>query len=548
MVLDADEIPNQAVPTPGVRSLLPVTPNWGMRSHRGLQARGPRGQLQRLPEEVAPVDYSGVEQLGSRGTQYATSLSNVGPAAPMRMLVLTNFNVCQMHQHPPPSSVPSTSAMSPRTKMNFRLNSNPGGGRRGWWDENAWKESSCSLDFVHGSVFHHRTLLLLNSGASTSIISLDLARRLKLRMEPRGELLLNGIDGVKAKVTNKCRVKITLGHLVVCTLDIWVGIIGHGIDVLLGMNFMVVAGVRLLWLAPGDSKYIPIQTSELDHGRVDQWGVLGDSSDFQPETGHGRCPGGKYVSEIGASRSESQGSYPHGSGSVAFEDQLRTSWLLPVGGTGWHPLGGSTDISDPDPCSKADLGDLDRCSRSPRDPSVLADSGTSGNKQPAKRVPDPGTGKIPSLVTSRPHPLQCLVITISGERPEPNHSNPQASGMGPLGHQAQVSSGGESTSGLESSRESARKSPVPAPKDAQVALPRSFVIVVMAGESLDAKPAVYYHQGLDFVLLDMLKTQLVYLTDLSDLRPTSKGLSSASPENRTPKRRTSSGQFSGNTE
>ncbi|OWZ12931.1 hypothetical protein PHMEG_00013828 [Phytophthora megakarya] len=148
---------------------------------------------------------------------------------------------------------------------------------------------------------------MLDSGASTSIISLDIARRLKLRVEPRGEQLLNGIDGVKAKVTNKCRVKITLGHRVVYTLDVWVGNIGQGIDALLGMNFMVAAGVRLcaherevvlqtkngfsswgpqsshlgraidvsihvsLWLAPGDSKYIPIRASEPDLESMDVW-------------------------------------------------------------------------------------------------------------------------------------------------------------------------------------------------------------------------------------------------------------------------------------
>ncbi|OWZ05543.1 hypothetical protein PHMEG_00022353 [Phytophthora megakarya] len=153
---------------------------------------------------------------------------------------------------------------------------------------------------------------MLDSGASTSIISLDLARRLKLRVEPRGELLLNGIDGVKTKVTNKCQVKITLGHRVVYTLDIWVGNIGQGIDDLLGMNFMVAAGVRLcahvevvlpdeerillvggpkrshrgrtidvsihesLWLGPGDSKYIPIRTSEPDLESMDVWVSRGD--------------------------------------------------------------------------------------------------------------------------------------------------------------------------------------------------------------------------------------------------------------------------------
>ncbi|OWY99588.1 LOW QUALITY PROTEIN: reverse transcriptase [Phytophthora megakarya] len=63
------------------------------------------------------------------------------------------------------------------------------------------------------------------------------------------------------------------------------------------------------------------------------------------------------------------------------------------------------------------------------------------------------------------------------------------------------------------------ESPESAPMDAQVALARSFVMVAMAGETLDAEPAVYYHQGSDFVPLDMLKNQMAYLPDLSDLRP-----------------------------
>ncbi|OWZ03005.1 reverse transcriptase [Phytophthora megakarya] len=54
---------------------------------------------------------------------------------------------------------------------------------------------------------------------------------------------------------------------------------------------------------------------------------------------------------------------------------------------------------------------------------------------------------------------------------------------------------------------------------AQGALALSFVMVEMAGESLDMESAVYYHQGSDFVLLDMLKNQLAYLPDLSDLWP-----------------------------
>jgi len=161
---------------------------------------------------------------------------------------------------------------------------------------------------VRGFIFHHRTLIMLDSGASTSILSLDLARRLRLKLESRGELVLNGLDGVKTKVSNKCQVTITLGHRVVYTLDIGVGNIGQGIDCLLGMNFMVAAVVRLcanegevvlpdeerillvgcpqrdylgvtidvavhggLWFSPGDRRYVAIHLHGHDPAEFDIW-------------------------------------------------------------------------------------------------------------------------------------------------------------------------------------------------------------------------------------------------------------------------------------
>ncbi|OWZ11644.1 hypothetical protein PHMEG_00015306 [Phytophthora megakarya] len=99
-------------------------------------------------------------------------------------------------------------------------------------------------------------------------------------------------------------------------------------------------------------------------------------------------------------------------------------------------------------------------------------------------------------------------MTVSDDPPEQDHSGPQASGMGPLDHEVQAYSRDESASGLAASQEVVRESPESAPKDVQVALARSFVMVAMTGESLDAEPAVYYHQGSDFVLLDMIKNQL----------------------------------------
>ncbi|OWZ08155.1 LOW QUALITY PROTEIN: hypothetical protein PHMEG_00019351 [Phytophthora megakarya] len=79
---------------------------------------------------------------------------------------------------------------------------------------------------------------------------------------------------------------------------------------------------------------------------------------------------------------------------------------------------------------------------------------------------------------------------------------------------AQDSSEGEPAARPTVFQESFPESPDSTSVDAQVALARSLVM-----PCLDADPAVYYHQGSDFVFLDILKNQLAYLPDFSDLRP-----------------------------
>ncbi|OWZ08729.1 LOW QUALITY PROTEIN: hypothetical protein PHMEG_00018679 [Phytophthora megakarya] len=132
------------------------------------------------------------------------------------------------------SPVLPTLAIPPRTKMNSHLNSNPGSAEAGG------KRTLVTTAPVQwpSSMVPYFTISLHENYQPKPCA-------LKLRVDPRGELLLNGIDGVKTKVTNKCRVKITLRHRVVYTLDVWVGNICQGIDVLLGMNFMVATGVQL---------------------------------------------------------------------------------------------------------------------------------------------------------------------------------------------------------------------------------------------------------------------------------------------------------------
>ncbi|OWZ05330.1 LOW QUALITY PROTEIN: hypothetical protein PHMEG_00022597 [Phytophthora megakarya] len=310
---------------------------------------------------------------------------------------------------------------------------------------------------------------------------------LKLRVEPRGELLLNGIDGVKTKVTNMCRVKITLGHRVVYTLDVWVGNFGQGIDVLLGMNFMVAAGVRLcahegkvvlpdeerillvggpnshlgrtidvfihesLWLAPGDSKYIPIRTSEPDFGSMDVWVSWEDSwvtLVFLTRISVA-------VQVVNISRRPVQ-VLPH-TKVATLTDRDR----LPLGTNFVHP--GSYQYDE----REFLVYENTRSSVAERrlDAEVRELERTAPPMVDRPTYPTPTRVLRRTLGTRAVGPGPPVWKRFQARRPPPDYT-----------------------------RSSARpEAPESAPMDAQVTLARSFVMVAMAGESLDADLAVYYH-------------------------------------------------------
>ncbi|GMG15702.1 unnamed protein product [Phytophthora fragariaefolia] len=115
------------------------------------------------------------------------------------------------------------------------------GQRYGWWKEHSIDETK-KVVMVHDAVNNCRTDILLDSGAS---ISMDVARRLKLRLKFCKQLRVSELGGVPTIITATTEVKITLGPRVVYIMELWVANIGEGVDVLLGMNFMYSAGVRL---------------------------------------------------------------------------------------------------------------------------------------------------------------------------------------------------------------------------------------------------------------------------------------------------------------
>jgi hypothetical protein len=130
----------------------------------------------------------------------------------------------------------------PEEPTEFRLQP---GERYGWWAENDPEEGGRQVATVHGAVNNLRVKVLLDTGATMSMISLDLARTLKLKINSHKRIKVSGLGGVPTYISSSAEVKVTLGHRVVYILELWVTNIGEGVDALLGMDFMVRAGVRL---------------------------------------------------------------------------------------------------------------------------------------------------------------------------------------------------------------------------------------------------------------------------------------------------------------
>jgi predicted aspartyl protease len=68
---------------------------------------------------------------------------------------------------------------------------------------------------VHGAVCDHRVKISLDTGASTSMISLELARKLGLKLNFDDRLWVEGAGGITTHLTARAKVKITLGSQVV---------------------------------------------------------------------------------------------------------------------------------------------------------------------------------------------------------------------------------------------------------------------------------------------------------------------------------------------
>ncbi|GMF15603.1 unnamed protein product [Phytophthora fragariaefolia] len=98
-----------------------------------------------------------------------------------------------------------------------------------------------------GAVNNWRTKILLDTGANISVVSESFARKLRLRrrvsLEKKVDIQSIAKDMVYTQ--ERAKVKLTLGWELVYEFDVWIMPHYAGVDVILGTDFMIPAGVRL---------------------------------------------------------------------------------------------------------------------------------------------------------------------------------------------------------------------------------------------------------------------------------------------------------------
>ncbi|KAG3172061.1 hypothetical protein PI126_g1581 [Phytophthora idaei] len=119
--------------------------------------------------------------------------------------------------------------------------------KQGWSAKKFDRRIRMRVCLVQGAVNDKRTRILLGTGANVSVITATFVKKLRLRYVPdHGRRIdIQGISEGKVYTTRRARVKITLGWEMVYELRMWVLAHSAGVDVELGTDFMIPAGIRL---------------------------------------------------------------------------------------------------------------------------------------------------------------------------------------------------------------------------------------------------------------------------------------------------------------
>ncbi|OWY98003.1 LOW QUALITY PROTEIN: hypothetical protein PHMEG_00031341 [Phytophthora megakarya] len=121
------------------------------------------------------------------------------------------------------------------------------GERLGWWSSQRYDKRKMMRAVVMGAIDDTRTRILLDTGANVSLISAAYAKRLRLReVSNHGRSLeVRGVKPGVLETRRRALVKITLGWERVYEFEMWIMEHSAGVDVVLGTDFMIPAGVRL---------------------------------------------------------------------------------------------------------------------------------------------------------------------------------------------------------------------------------------------------------------------------------------------------------------
>ena len=121
------------------------------------------------------------------------------------------------------------------------------GERLGWWSAKKFDRRVRMRAMVMGAVNDKRTKILLDTGANVSALSESWARKLRLKRVTNQDRRLDvqGIGATKVQTSSRATVKITLGWKVVYEFVVWIMPHHAGVDLILGTDFMIPAGIRL---------------------------------------------------------------------------------------------------------------------------------------------------------------------------------------------------------------------------------------------------------------------------------------------------------------
>ncbi|GMF23798.1 unnamed protein product [Phytophthora fragariaefolia] len=122
------------------------------------------------------------------------------------------------------------------------------GERLGWWSAQKFDKRVRMRALVQGAVNDARTTILLGTGANVSVISERFAKQLRMReVRDHGRCMeIQGFIKGTMATTKRALAKVTLGWNRVYEYELWVMDHGAGVDVVLGTDFMIPAGVRLV--------------------------------------------------------------------------------------------------------------------------------------------------------------------------------------------------------------------------------------------------------------------------------------------------------------